>query len=318
MVKRDSLTFACYIGPLYYVYMSLLSTFSTNSINILAGINGSEASQAVIIGISVILNDLVFLPWPFGFRIPLHLLGGQAELDVGGSWKAGMAYGSVELVERHLFSLYFMLPLVGVCSGFLYHNWWVSPHLDFDRLTLRESHCNVVIKQVSCTSIPWRHALLRYRYGICRGWNSGAFLEDASVVLLAPNLQFLIVVSTIIWTGSLSQASCPKVNSLVFLTLMGCYFVLICFPPVSRRFDKETGLLYPSKAEVPKDPSKLTSLVLKTLSTLRLTEISIDPETGRTQATNFTILNVFLLWFGPMKEDALVKVLIRAQVRRNS
>lgn len=116
--------------------MSLLSTFSTNSINILAGINGSEASQAVIIGISVILNDLIFLPWPFGFRIPLYLLGGQAELDVGGSWKAGMAYGSVELVERHLFSLYFMLPLVGVCSGFLYHNWLVFPHtrLDLDCL----------------------------------------------------------------------------------------------------------------------------------------------------------------------------------------
>lgn len=114
------------LGPLYYLYMSLLSTFSTNSINILAGINGSETSQALVIALSVILNDLLYLPWPFGVRIPLHLLGGHAELEIGGPWSAGMAYGSRELVERHLFSLYFMLPLVGVCTGFLYHNWCAS------------------------------------------------------------------------------------------------------------------------------------------------------------------------------------------------
>ena len=107
--------------------MSLLSTFSTNSINILAGINGSEVSQAVVIALSVALNDLLYLPWPTGFRVPLHLLGSRAEVEVGGVWSAGMAYGSTELVERHLFSLYFMLPLVGVCLGFLYHNWCVNP-----------------------------------------------------------------------------------------------------------------------------------------------------------------------------------------------
>jgi len=112
-----------YVGPLYYVYMSLLSTFTTNSINILAGINGSEVSQALIIAVSIILNDLLYLPWPVDFRIPLHLLGNQAEVDIGGIWSAGMAHGSRELVGRHLFSLYFMLPLVGVCMGFLYHNW---------------------------------------------------------------------------------------------------------------------------------------------------------------------------------------------------
>jgi Glycosyl transferase family 4 len=106
--------------------MSLLSTFATNSINILAGINGSEVSQALIIALSVILNDLMYLPWPIDFRIPLHLLGNKAELDFGGVWNAGMAFGSRQLVERHLFSLYFMLPLVAVCTGFMYHNWCVT------------------------------------------------------------------------------------------------------------------------------------------------------------------------------------------------
>ncbi|KAI6121044.1 glycosyl transferase family 4-domain-containing protein [Pisolithus croceorrhizus] len=122
------------LGPLYYLYMALLSTFTTNSINILAGINGSEVSQALIIGISVILNDLLYLPWPVDFRIPLHLLGSQAEVEVGGPWHAGMAYGSSQLVSRHLFSLYFMLPLVGVCLGFMYHNWRDLVHFPGDTL----------------------------------------------------------------------------------------------------------------------------------------------------------------------------------------
>jgi len=93
--------------------VSLLSTFSTNGINILAGINGSEVSQALI-AFSVILNDLLYLPWPVGSRAPLHLLGNKAELGFGGVGSAGMAYGSPELVERHLFGLYLMLPPVAV------------------------------------------------------------------------------------------------------------------------------------------------------------------------------------------------------------
>jgi len=126
------------LGPLYYVYMSLLSTFSTNSINILAGINGSEVSQAIIIAISVIVNDILYLPWPIDWRIPLHLLGSQtevsSELRFGGVWGAGMAHGSRLLVERHLFSLYFMLPLLGVCTGFLYHNWYPARAFPGDTL----------------------------------------------------------------------------------------------------------------------------------------------------------------------------------------
>ncbi|KAG8935546.1 tunicamycin resistance protein [Tulasnella sp. 418] len=106
-----------HLGPLYYVYMSMLSTFCTNSINILAGLNGLEAVQALIIAMSVALNDLLYLPWGFNLTI-------GEKTHVGGVYDAGMAYGSRELMERHLLSLYFMLPLIGVCIGFLYHNWY--------------------------------------------------------------------------------------------------------------------------------------------------------------------------------------------------
>jgi UDP-N-acetylglucosamine--dolichyl-phosphate N-acetylglucosaminephosphotransferase len=102
-------------GPLYYLYMALLSTFTTNSINILAGMNGIEAGQALVIAVSVALNDLLYLPWSFRFRL--------GSLELGGVYGAGLAHGSELLVERHLLSLYFMLPLIGVCTGLLWHNW---------------------------------------------------------------------------------------------------------------------------------------------------------------------------------------------------
>lgn len=48
-------------GILYYVYMGLLAVFCTNAINILAGINGLEAGQSLVISASIIVFNLVEL-----------------------------------------------------------------------------------------------------------------------------------------------------------------------------------------------------------------------------------------------------------------
>lgn len=105
--------------------MSLLSTFSTNSINILAGVNGLEVSQSLIIALSVVINDCLYLPLP---RIVLPVVGEVWEQD--GMSLLGVIGGEV-MIERHLLSLYFMLPLVGVCVGLLYHNWFAFSSLFF-------------------------------------------------------------------------------------------------------------------------------------------------------------------------------------------
>ena len=55
-------------------------------------------------------------------------------------------------------------------------------------------------------------------------------------------------------------------------------------------------------------------LVLKVLSTLRFVRLSTNKETGSLETTNLTILNVFLVNLGPMKEETLVKTLISTQV----
>lgn len=96
----------------------MLPTFTTNSINILAGVNGVEVIQALIIALSVMLNDTLFLPvWPEWFLEYWNV--GIAEEGKLLEWAGG------EVVQRHLMSFYFMAPLVGVCAGFLWHNWCV-------------------------------------------------------------------------------------------------------------------------------------------------------------------------------------------------
>ncbi|KAF9454763.1 N-acetylglucosaminephosphotransferase [Macrolepiota fuliginosa MF-IS2] len=254
------------LGPLYYIYMSLLSTFATNSINILAGINGSEVSQALIIGLSVILNDLLYLPWPIDFRVPLHLLGNKAEVEVGGVWSAGMSYGSRELVERHLFSLYFMLPLVAVCVGFMYHNWYPA------RAFPGDTFCYVTGMAFAVIGIQ-------------------AHFSKTLLLFFIPQIfNFLL--------------SCPQLFGLV---------------PCPRhrvpRFDADTNLLFPSKTVFEKPPSRLTTYVLRILAALGLTELTVHPTSGMVlEATNLTILNFFLIRFGPMNEKRLVQVLMCSQI----
>ena len=45
-------------GFLYYVYMGMLAVFCTNAINIMAGVNGLEAGQSLVIACSVIIFNV--------------------------------------------------------------------------------------------------------------------------------------------------------------------------------------------------------------------------------------------------------------------
>jgi len=74
--------------------MGLLAVFCTNAINILAGVNGLEVGHALVIGTSLMLHNLLELWGP--------------------------------LRETHLFSLYLLLPFLGVSAALLYHNWYPS------------------------------------------------------------------------------------------------------------------------------------------------------------------------------------------------
>ena len=49
------------LGLAYYFFMSCLAIFCTNSINILAGVNGLEVGQSVVIAATVLLNNAIQL-----------------------------------------------------------------------------------------------------------------------------------------------------------------------------------------------------------------------------------------------------------------
>ncbi|XP_066495382.1 UDP-N-acetylglucosamine--dolichyl-phosphate N-acetylglucosaminephosphotransferase [Tiliqua scincoides] len=82
------------LGILYYVYMGMLAVFCTNAINILAGINGLEAGQSLVIAASIVIFNMV---------------------ELSGDYR-----------DDHVFSLYFMIPFFFTTLGLLYHNWYPS------------------------------------------------------------------------------------------------------------------------------------------------------------------------------------------------
>ena len=83
------------LGVLYYVYMGMLAVFCTNAINILAGINGVEVGQSVVIALSILIFNMVELT-------------------------TGTGYSS-----QHSFSLHFIMPFLAVSLALLRHNWSV-------------------------------------------------------------------------------------------------------------------------------------------------------------------------------------------------
>jgi UDP-N-acetylglucosamine--dolichyl-phosphate N-acetylglucosaminephosphotransferase len=86
------------LGILYKGYMCLLSVFCTNSINILAGINGLEAGQSLIIGVFVVVHKLLVIK-----DVPIELI----------------AFNDV-------LPLVLTFPLLAVTSALLYYNWFPS------------------------------------------------------------------------------------------------------------------------------------------------------------------------------------------------
>lgn len=81
------------LGPLYYGYMAAMAIFCTHSINILAGVNGVEVGQSLVIACAILFNSLILL------------LKGES-------------------VEHAQLAAYLILPFVAVSGALLKHNWW--------------------------------------------------------------------------------------------------------------------------------------------------------------------------------------------------
>ncbi|GAA5938049.1 UDP-N-acetylglucosamine--dolichyl-phosphate N-acetylglucosaminephosphotransferase [Sporobolomyces koalae] len=269
-----------HLGWMYYLYMSMLSTFCTNSINILAGINGVEVSQALIIALSLILNDLLYIPFrpssllsfvPPGViaHVPARFIDAIAN---SGTWSFGMNNGSQELQDRHLFSFYFMLPLVGVCFGLLKHNWYPA------RAFIGDTFCYFAGMSFAVTAI----------------------LSHYSKTLL---LFFVPQIFNFVYSGPqlFGFVPCPRHR-------------LPRYDAKSDSLVPSWTLIKPPNLRTTRERIGVSILVIA--EQFRLVKLERNQDRQIIASTNLTILNLILLWRGARRtrEDQLCRLMIAVQV----
>jgi len=65
----------------------------------------------------------------------------------------------------------------------------------------------------------------------------------------------------------------------------------------------------------PRKPKRVVQMGMKLLHKLRLLDIEVDGQTGEvTRCTNMTLINLWLVWFGPKREDRLCAELMVFQM----
>ena len=109
------------LGVLYKLYMIALVIFCANSINILAGVNGLEAGQTLLISSAVLCHNLLELRGSLG-----STKGSTYNYNNNNNNNNNSITMAEELSRRdgHLFSAYLMLPLAATTAALLAFNWY--------------------------------------------------------------------------------------------------------------------------------------------------------------------------------------------------
>ncbi|KAK3109919.1 tunicamycin resistance protein [Teratosphaeriaceae sp. CCFEE 6253] len=228
------------LGGFYYLYMAAISIFCPNCINILAGVNGIEVGQSLVIGFLIVLNDMLYI-------LPA-------------------ANQPHPAADSHLFSTYLLLPFLGVSLALLKHNWFPA------KVFVGDTYCYFAGMVFAVVGIL------------------GHFSKTLLLLFIPQIFNFVY--------------SAPQLFGLV---------------PCPRhrlpRFNARTSLLEPSVATFTDDKPlrPLVGEVLKLLHALKLLRVQVD-EGGRvTESSNFTILNLWLGWRGPLHEDRLAMEILAMQ-----
>lgn len=231
------------LGWLYYAYMAAIAIFCPNSINILAGINGIEVSQSLVISFLLLINDILSL------------------------YAARNGPNAHPATDPHLFSIYLLLPFIGVSLALWWHNWYPA---------------KVFVGDTYCYFAGMVFAIV----GIL-----GHFSKTLLLLFIPQILNFVY--------------SSPQL-----------FRVIPCPRHRLPRFNPRSGLLEPSVTSWQHPPPKSVAWVLKLLSSLPLPLIQVKTsETGQiVESTNLTILNLWLVWFGPMREDRLAIEILAMQM----
>ena len=160
------------LGLLYYLYMGLLAVFCTNAINILAGINGLEVGQSIIIAVSIAVFNC------------LSLSGG--------------------LAHHHRFSLYFLFPYISTSVGLLAHNWYPSRVFPGDTFCYFSGLTTVPCRHEALT--------IYSRDDICGSSNSGTFLQNSPPLLHPASDKLPLLGAPAVPPDPVSQAQAAQVQ----------------------------------------------------------------------------------------------------------
>lgn len=225
------------LGIFYYAYMSALSIFAPNSINILAGVNGLEVGQSIVLGLIFLANDLCYLLAPSV---------SQAAQD------------------SHMLSAIFIIPFLGVSAGLWQYNFY--PALVF----VGDTYC-------------YFSGMVFAVVGIL-----GHFSKTLLIFLLPQIVNFVYSVPQLF-----NIVPCPRHRM--------------------PKFNLDDGLMYPSFGEL-KSSHRLGSALVAVLAALRLIKVKRDAKNTITHFSNMTIINLTLVWLGPMPEYYLCLVILAFQL----
>lgn len=225
------------LGWIYYVYMAGIAIFCPNSINILAGINGIEVSQSIVIAVLLVLNDTLYLFTPYPHPA----------------------------TDSHLFSLYMLLPFIGVSIALWFHNWYPA------KVFVGDTYCYFAGMVFAVVGIL------------------GHFSKTLLLLFIPQIFNFVY--------------SAPQL-----------FRIIDCPRHRLPRFNARTGLLEVSITPWPRPPKKLLDIALRLLAKLKLIRLTLDDQGNIVETSNLTILNLWLLWRGPLREDRLAQELLAMQM----
>ncbi|ODV64521.1 UDP-N-acetylglucosamine--dolichyl-phosphate N-acetylglucosaminephosphotransferase ASCRUDRAFT_25371, partial [Ascoidea rubescens DSM 1968] len=217
------------LGVFYYIYMGSVAVFCPNSINILAGVNGLEVFQCVILSVIFLINDFCYL----------------------------ISSNFPQSKDSHLFSIVLIIPFLGSSMALLKYNWYPA------KVFVGDTYC-------------YFGGMLFAIVGIL-----GHFSKTALLFFLPQIFNFVY--------------SVPQLFGLI---------------PCPRHrlpnYSIKDGLMYPSFTDL--NYFKIIEKVLYILSYLRLLRIeekTVNNEKHISRINNLTLINLTLIWFGPMREDRL-------------
>ena len=184
--------------------MVALVIFCSNSINILAGVNGLEAGQTLLIACAVLFHNLLALAGPGAPRGHSGRAGNPASQAACarspvanayfGATAAAAAAVDPGVRDGHLFSAYLMMPLAATTLGLLHFNWYPS---QVRRARWQEGSepkfLLFLLNALACpvAGVCGRHVHLLCGHGAGGGRHPGPLQRDAAPLLHSAGQQRL-------------------------------------------------------------------------------------------------------------------------------